>query len=604
MKTQTWSRPLATCCVVLGVTAALVGLEPFPSAQESAPPGPAQALAGLKYRELGPAIMGGRVSEFAVVESDPKIVYAALASGGVWKTVNAGTTWEPLFDRQAVSSIGAIAVAPANPSIVWVGTGEENNRQSSSWGNGIYKSTDAGRTWQHLGLADSHHIGRVAVHPTNPDVVFVAAMGRLWGANAERGLYKTSDGGKTWQHVIAINDDTGVADVVIDPMDPQTVYAASYQRRRTVFGFNGGGPFGAVFKSTDGGSTWRKLTRGLPYENDNAQDGRTGRIGLAIYRRNPSILYAIVEHANGGVFRSEDKGETWTRMSDIDPRPPYFSDIYIDPTNDQRIWVLGVRVYYSENGGKTFDTTHVGRIHTDFHALWINPRDPNHMLMGTDGGIHWSWDYGKTWEFVNTLALGQFYEVGYDMQRPYRITGGLQDNGSWIGPSMALYRVFRIGITNTDWIEVGGSDGYFTRDRSERLQHRLCGAARRRTPATRSAHVRVAADPAGQPRRAAAQPLPVERADRHLVAHAGPHLLRVAVSLSLGRSRRFVDANLSRPHHGDRPALAADHGQAAGSADAVAQLRRVQLADHDGHQRIAGRTPTSSGWAPTTGMSR
>ena len=458
MKTRLRKWALLFCFALLAGAAVPTGAQS--AAQQARPSGFASAIANLKFRELGPAIMGGRVDEFAVVESDPKTVYVGMASGGVWKTVNAGTTWEPVFDGQGSSSIGAIALAPSNPSIVWVGTGEANNRQSSSWGDGVYKSTDAGRTWQHTGLAETQHVGRLAIHPTNPDIVYVAAIGRLWGPNRERGLYKTLDGGRTWQNVLYINEDTGIGDVVLDHTSPDTVYAAAYQRRRTVFGFNGGGPYGAIYKTTDGGATWKKLARGLPYENE--KDGQTGRIGLAIHRRNPSLLYAIVEHAQGGVFRSEDKGETWTKMSDADPRPPYFSQIYIDPNDDHRIWVLGVRVYYSEDGGKTFDTSRVSRIHTDFHALWINPNDSNHMLMGTDGGIHWSWDAGKTWDFVNTIAVGQFYEVGYDMQKPYRITGGLQDNGSWIGPSMALYRIFRIGITNNDWMEVGGSDGYFT----------------------------------------------------------------------------------------------------------------------------------------------
>ena len=433
------------------------------SVTQQSPASYGQALGGLKFREIGPAIMGGRVSEFAVVESDPKIVYVALSTGGVWKTTNAGTTWEPIFDKQAVASIGAVALAPSNPSIVWVGTGEADNRQSSSWGAGIYKSTDAGRTFQFMGLAETQHIGRVAIHPTNPDIVYVAAVGHLWGPNPERGLYKTADGGKTWQKVLSINDDTGITDAIIDPASPDTVYAAAYQRRRTSFGFNGGGPGSAIYKSTDAGATWKKLAKGLPYENEDPKVTQTGRIGLAMYKRNSSLLYALVEHANGGIFRSEDKGETWKKMGDAVPRPPYFGQIYIDPNDDQKIWVPGVRVYYSEDGGKTFDPNARGRgIHTDYHCLWINPHDSNHMLMGTDGGIDWSWDAGKTWDFVNTIAIGEFYEVGYDMQKPYRITGGLQDNGSWVGPSMALYRVYRIGITNADWVEVGGSDGYFT----------------------------------------------------------------------------------------------------------------------------------------------
>ena len=462
MKRRNWTRVLTFFAIWAAGAAASIGV--IGASPQEKQPGYAEAIANLKFRELGPAIMGARVDEFAVVESNTKIVYVGLASGGVWKTTNAGTTWEPVFDKAegAMSSVGALALAPSDPSILWVGTGEPNTRQSSSWGNGVFKSMDAGKTFQHMGLAQTHCIGRMVIHPTNPDIVYVAATGRLWGPNPERGLYKTTDGGKTWTNVLFINEDTGAGDVIMDRTDPETLYVATYQRRRTVFGFNGGGPHGAVYKTTDGGANWKKLVRGLPYENESAKDTQTGRIGLAIYRRNPNIVYALIEHPNGGVFRSEDKGETWTRMSDVNPRPPYFSQIIIDPNNDQRIWVLGVWAYYSEDGGKTFDRSRVDRIHTDFHALWINPADSDHMLMGTDGGIHWSWDAGKTWDFVNNIAIGQFYEVGYDMQKPYRITGGLQDNGSWIGPSMALYRIFDIGITNNDWIEVGGSDGYFT----------------------------------------------------------------------------------------------------------------------------------------------
>ena len=449
----------------------LVGSIAFAASQRTAqPPQPArfsQALAGLEFREIGPAIMGGRVDEFAVVESDPKIVYVGLASGGLWKTVNAGTTWEPLFDQEAVSSIGSVAITPSDPAIVWVGTGEANNRQSSSWGNGVYKSMDSGRTWTNMGLPESHHIGRLAIHPTNPDVVYVAAGGRLWGPNHERGVFKTTDGGVSWAKVLFIDEDTGATDIAMDRSSPDTLYAAAYQRRRSAYGYNGGGPGSGIYKTINGGATWTKLMCGLPYEGET--DSQTGRIGLSIFRRNPDIVYAIVEHAQGGVFRSEDRGETWTKMSDVNPRPVYYSQICVDPNNDLRIWVLGSPIYYSEDGGKTFDweefRSSANRIHVDNHAIWINPADSDHMLMGTDGGIHWSWDAGKTWDFVNTIAIGQFYEVGFDMKKPYRVSGGLQDNGSWIGPSMSLTKWgywMPAGSSNNDWISIHGSDGYYT----------------------------------------------------------------------------------------------------------------------------------------------
>ena len=321
------------------------------------------ALKNLKFRSIGPAIMGGRIDDFAVVESDPRIIYVATASGGIFKSVNAGVTWEPIFDDQPVSTIGDITLAPSDPSIVWVGSGEPNNRQSSSWGNGVYKSMDAGKTWQHMGLRDTHHIGRIAVHSTDPNIVYVAALGHLWGPNKDRGVFKTTDGGATWTQALSINEDTGVSDIAIDPQSPNTLYAAAYERRRTVFGYNGGGQHGGLYKTVDGGTHWNKLTKGLP------EGGDTGRIAVEIYRRNANIVYALVEHARGGIFRSEDKGATWTRMSDTNPRPSYYSQVRIDPNNDQRLWVLGAPMYFSEDGGRTFRQDRGQKIHGDFHAL-------------------------------------------------------------------------------------------------------------------------------------------------------------------------------------------------------------------------------------------
>jgi photosystem II stability/assembly factor-like uncharacterized protein len=413
-------------------------------------------LKNLEFREIGPAVMGGRIDDFGVVESNPNIVYVGTASGGVWKTTNNGTTWEPVFDKEGVSTIGDIAIAPSDPAVVWVGTGEPNNRQSSSWGDGIYKSLDAGKTWQKMGLAATHHIGRVVIHPKNPEIVYAAALGHLWGPNPERGVYKTTDGGKTWNQVLKINDETGVSDIAMDPESPDTLYAAAYERRRTPFGFNGGGPDSAIYKTVDGGANWKKLMKGLPYENG----GDTGRIGLDIYRKDSNIVYAIVQHEKGGTYRSEDKGETWKKMGDTNPRPSYYSQIRIDPNNDLRIWELGAQMFYSEDGGKTFATQRVKGIHGDFHAMWIDPADSNHVITGCDGGIHWSYDNGRTWDFINTIAIGQFYEVGLDNERPYKICGGLQDNGSWCGPSMSLTRD---GIINSDWTLMPGGDGFYAR---------------------------------------------------------------------------------------------------------------------------------------------
>ncbi|HUJ41149.1 MAG TPA: hypothetical protein VLW54_11440 [Candidatus Acidoferrales bacterium] len=430
------------------------------SAAETPPAAPSEspsfqsAIEHLHWRELGPAIMGGRIDDLAVADTDPQTVYVGTASGGVWKTANQGVTWTPLFDKEPVSSIGAISVAPSDPSILWVGTGEANNRQSSSWGNGVYKSMDAGKTWTNMGLAQTEHIGRIAINPANPDVVFVAAQGRLWGPSKERGVYKTTDGGKSWSLSLFVNEDTGVSDLAMDPQSPDTLYAAAYERRRTPFGFDGGGPSSAIYKTTDGGATWKKLTKGLPY----AGGGDTGRIGLAIYRRNPHIVYALVQHAKGGIYRSDDKGESWTKMSDTNPRPSYYSQVRVDPNNDLRIWVLGAPVYYSEDGGKTFVNSRGFRIHGDYHALWIDPANSNHMIIGTDGGIHFTWDNGRNWDYINTIPLGQFYEIGLDMRTPWWVCGGLQDNGSWCGPSATANIE---GVTNDDWFRVDGGDGFY-----------------------------------------------------------------------------------------------------------------------------------------------
>ncbi len=395
--------------------------------------------------------MGGRIDDLAVVESNTNIVYAATASAGVWKSINSGMTWTSLFDEQSLSSIGDVTVAPSEPDTVWVGTGESNNRQSSSWGNGVYKSQDGGKTWVHMGLKETHHIGRILIHPTNPNIVYVAAAGRLWGPNEERGVFKTTDGGKTWGKVLYINPDTGVNDIAMDLQNPDTVFAAAYQRRRTAFGMNGGGPGSSIYRTLDGGATWKKINKGLPQED-------LGRIGLDVYRRNGEIVYALVESQQSGVYRSDDKGETWTKMSNTNPRPMYFSNVRIDPNNDQRIWVLGVNLHYSEDGGKTFRIDRGGKIHVDFHAMWIDPANSANMIVGCDGGLHFSRDTGRSWDQRAQIPLGQFYEVGLDNAKPYRICGGLQDNSTWCGPSASLNA---LGITNNDWVTVQGGDGFY-----------------------------------------------------------------------------------------------------------------------------------------------
>lgn len=419
-----------------------------------------ETLAGLRLRNIGPATMSGRIVDLAVVEANPSTFYIASATGGVWKTTNNGVTVTPVFEREGTHSVGAIAVHQVDTNIVWVGTGERANRQSNSWGDGVYKSTDGGRTWRNLGLEDTHHIGRIALHPTNPNIVYVAAMGHLWGPNEERGLYLSTDGGLTWTRTLYIDSVTGVVDVAVDPVDPQIVYAASYQRMRKPFGFHGGGPGSALWKSTDGGRTWRKLTKGLP-------EGDKGRIGISIYRKDPRIVYVCIEQGYrynastaytaraAGIYRSEDRGETWQHMSDWNPRPMYASQILVDPNDDRRIYMQN-SFSYSDDGGRTF-TVPRQSLHGDDRILWVNPRDSRHLIKGDDGGVGISYDRGRTWLYLTHLPVSQFYRVAVDHRKPYWVYGGLQDNGSWMGPS-ATY--LSAGIRFDDWLQVNGGDGF------------------------------------------------------------------------------------------------------------------------------------------------
>ena len=430
----------------LGILILLVGFNAAAQAQL-----PGSLLDGFKPRAIGPAVMAGRTVDFAVYEPDPSIFYVASASGGLLKTVNGGTTWENVFDRQSTVSIGDVAIDPADPNVVWVGTGEANNRQSSSWGDGIYKSTDGGKSWKNMGLRESHHIGRIVVNPSNTDIVYVAALGHLWGPNPERGIFMTNDGGLTWQQVLSISPDVGVVELIMDPTNPKVLYAGAYERRRTARGFKGTGPGGGVYKTADGGRTWRKLTNGLP-------TGDQGRIGLDIYRKNPNIVYAIVEAADGGVFRSEDKGESWTKMNSYNPRPSYYSQIRIDPNDDKRIYVLNTNLGLSDDGGKTFRDDAARGVHLDHHAMWIDPHNSRHLIMGNDGGVWVSRDRSVSWEHLNNYPTGQFYSLSIDMQKPYWIYGGMQDNASWAGPSAVRDRV---GIMNEKWIQMLSCDGMF-----------------------------------------------------------------------------------------------------------------------------------------------
>ena len=420
-------------------------------------PGEAQSpLSSIKWRAIGPVNTSGRIDDIAVarVRGEADAIYVATASGGLWKSANNGVSWSPVFDGvDAMMSIGAVAVAPSSQLTVWVGTGEANTRQSSSWGDGAYKSSDGGKTWSNMGLRDTRSIARVVIDPTDPNIVYVAAQGHLWGPNTERGVFKTADGGKNWKKVLFVDENTGATDLVIDPDNPQVLYAAMYQRQRRTWGFNGGGPGSNIYKSTDAGATWTKLAKGLPA-------GEKGRIGLSLYASDPKIVYATVEARSpeGGIYRTLDAGATWEKMSSLNSRPSYYSQIRIDPRDHDRIYTLGSNrgFYFSNDGGKNF-TELFSNVHGEDHALWVDPENTNHLIIGGDGGVSITWDRGKTWDFRRNMPIGQFYEVDVDQSVPFRICGGLQDNGVWCMPSAVRNRN---GIADRDVWNIGGGDGF------------------------------------------------------------------------------------------------------------------------------------------------
>ena len=414
------------------------------------------SLDAFKFRNVGPAFLSGRIADIVTHPENSNVWYVAVGSGGVWKTENAGTTWSPIFDDQSTYSTGCITLDPSNPSTVWVGSGENVGGRHVAYGDGIYKSTDDGKTWKNMGLKNSEHISEIIVHPDNSDVVWVAVQGPLWSKGGERGLYKTTDGGANWKQVLGNNEWTGVTDIMVDPRNPQIIYAATWDRHRTVAALMGGGPGSGIHRSDDGGNTWRKLTNGLPSSN-------MGKIGITISPQQPDVVYAAIEldRTKGGVYRSANRGESWTKMSNTvsgGTGPHYYQELYASPHEFDRLYLMNVRVLTSGDGGKTFSQLPERNKHSDNHAIVFKKEDPNYIMLGTDAGIYESFDSAKTWRYIKNLPLTQFYKVAVNNAEPfYHMFGGTQDNGSAGGPSATDERE---GIANKHWYKTLFADGH------------------------------------------------------------------------------------------------------------------------------------------------
>ena len=476
-------------CVLGAVAQSLVTGRAEQAAAASSSAGPFDSL---HFRPIGPAAMSGRISDLAVFEANPAIFYVGTAHGGVWKTINNGTTFEAQFQDQGLLSIGDVTISQSNPDLVWVGSGESNNRQSTSWGDGVYKSTDGGKTYTNMGLRSSKHVNRIVIDPRDTDVVLVAATGSLWGPGGERGVFKTTDGGRTWKQVLVVDDNTGANDLVMDPSNSQIVYASTYQRRRTACCMNGGGPGSGIWKSTDAGDTWTRIKGGV-------LDQPLGRIALDVYRKRSNILYATIEgqvtpgrggrgntgtpdegpgaQAEGaaggrqggrggpaplnneptGLYRSDDSGATWRKVNNANPRPMYFSQVRIDPNDPEVVYLGGVGLHQTLDGGRTIATDVAESTHDDVHAIWINPANSDHVLIGNDGGLAVSYDKARRWVFYPNLPVGLFYHVSVDNASPYNICGGMQDNYNWCGPSQVRGSA---GIANFHWMTLQGGDGF------------------------------------------------------------------------------------------------------------------------------------------------
>ena len=411
-------------------------------------------FSGLKFRSIGPALVSGRIVDLAVNPKNTSEYYVASANGGVWKTTNAGVTYTPVFENEASFSIGCVAIDPTNTNVVWVGSGENNNQRVVGYGDGVYKSEDGGKTWKNVGLKNSEHIGKIAIDPNNTDIVYVAAYGPLWSSGGERGIYKTTDGGKTWKAVLIVSENTGFNEVMIDPGNSNILYAAAHQRQRKVFTYIGGGPESAVYKSTDAGATWNKIMKGLPADVD------LGRIGLAMSPVNPDYLFAIVEASGdkGGVFASTDRGASWEKRSNYFTAGNYYQEIFCDPKDINRIYSVNVYMQVSDDGGKTFHNLGEKSKHVDNHVIWVDPNDTKHMLVGCDGGLYETFDQAQNWNYKANLPVTQFYKVSLDNSFPfYYVYGGTQDNFSLGGPSRTKSEN---GIVNSDWFVTTGGDGF------------------------------------------------------------------------------------------------------------------------------------------------
>jgi len=413
-------------------------------------------LSGLAFRLIGPSYNSGRVTDFAVQPDRPQTFYVATASGGLWKTVNNGTTWNPIFDSEGSYAIGCVTMDPTNTNTIWVGTGENNSQRSVAFGDGVYRSDDGGQSWTNVGLKDSEHIGAIVIDPRDTDVVYVAAQGPLWKSGGDRGLYKTTDGGESWERVLHISDDTGINEVLMDPRDPDVLYASAYQRRRHVWTLINGGPESGIYKSSDAGATWTELESGLP-EVD------MGKIGMAISPANPDVIYAVIEaqRDEGGIYKTTDRGESWEKTSDyLAGSPQYYNELIADPVDVNTVYSMDTWLHRTVDGGTTWTKVGEKHKHVDNHAMWINPDDTDHFVIGCDGGVYLSYDRGATWKFIANLPITQFYRVSVDNSKPfYYVYGGTQDNNTLGGPHRTLDKS---GISNEDWFVTVGGDGYET----------------------------------------------------------------------------------------------------------------------------------------------